>query len=73
MKKINTKLFIALAALVSVLFFSSLIQAQEKPDCKHSIDAFVNLTAHFVTIPDAPPYTAEGYGTICYELDKKAR
>jgi hypothetical protein len=30
------------------------------------------MNAKFVTMPDTPPFTAEGYGEICYELEEKA-
>jgi len=40
-------------------------------NCEHSIDIGMELTARFVTLPDAPPMTAEGDGKVCYELGEK--
>lgn len=41
--------------------------------CEHKVNVNASLTARFVTMPDAPPMTAQGSGALCYELgDKEA-
>jgi len=72
MKNRGAQIALIIIATAALLLIYSFAQAQEKPDCKNSIEAFTKLNAHFVSLPDLPPVTAEGYGEICYEPDKKS-
>jgi hypothetical protein len=62
---------ISLLVLAAIFFTSSIALSQEKENCKHSVDLFINLTARFVGIPDTPPFSAEGFGEVCYEITDK--
>ena len=65
MKKLS-KIF-----LIFLVLFSSQIASSNAEEKKcYSIDVKLFLTAHFVTLPDAPSFTASGGGTLNYELVK---
>ncbi len=70
----HRKAYIAFSLIVAaaLLLICPFARAYEKPECKHSIEAFTKLNARFVTLPDLPPFTAEGYGEICYEVENKS-
>ncbi|MFA5811525.1 MAG: hypothetical protein WC956_04245 [bacterium] len=40
-------------------------------NCQATVKMSMTLTAHFVTLPDAPAFKAKGQGELCYEIDGK--
>ncbi len=63
------KLILVVAAVVIAVAYAIAASAQTK--CENSVAVDMAVTARFVTLPDAPPMTAEGSGEICYEIADK--
>ncbi len=66
MNTIRTRLLCSTIALVAALLLSTATPAHAAGE---QLDAAMSLTATFVTLPDAPAFTAAGKGTIDYALE----
>lgn len=62
----RTRLLCSTIALAAVLLLGMAVPAHAAGE---QLDAAMSLTATFVTLPDAPTFTATGTGTIDYALE----
>lgn len=57
---------------LSFLVFTMPAPANAAVDCDCAVSVGMKLTAHFITLPDVSPLSAEGEGDVCAELGEKS-
>lgn len=60
--------FIAAAIAISIGSTAAAAETSSKAEENNSLDAKMALTARFVTLPDAPAFTARGEGKLAYTI-----